>query len=108
MVTGVSEGFTKKMELVGTGFRASVTGKELTLNVGYCLPRILPIPEGVTVKVCVHLCQQASWVCLAGFGGSVLRHTAAKASACWREQYLVAVALTHDGSNLVHSIQHAG
>ena len=51
MVLGVSEGFTKVMELVGTGFRCAVTGKELTLNVGYCLPRKVAIPEGLSVKV---------------------------------------------------------
>jgi len=51
MVTGVSTGFTKNMEMVGTGYRASVSGKELTLNVGYNKPRVLGIPDGVTVKV---------------------------------------------------------
>jgi large subunit ribosomal protein L6 len=51
MVTGVSTGFTKYMEMVGTGYRASVSGKELTLNVGYNKPRVLAIPDGVTVKV---------------------------------------------------------
>jgi large subunit ribosomal protein L6 len=51
MVTGVTTGFTKNMEMVGTGYRASVSGKELTLNVGYNKPRVLQIPAGVTVKV---------------------------------------------------------
>lgn len=51
MVVGVSSGFEKRMEMVGTGYRASTSGKELTLNVGYSKPRVLPIPEGVTVKV---------------------------------------------------------
>ncbi len=51
MVVGVSTGYKKVMELVGTGYRASVTGKDLTLNVGYCVPQIVPIPEGVKVTV---------------------------------------------------------
>lgn len=38
MVEGVSEGFTKELELVGIGFRAAVSGKKLTLNVGYSHP----------------------------------------------------------------------
>jgi len=50
-VVGVATGFTKKMDMVGTGYRASVAGKELTLNVGYSKPRILPIPEGLKVAV---------------------------------------------------------
>lgn len=51
MVTGVATGFQKRMEMVGTGYRASVTGKELTLNVGYSKPRVLAIPQGLAVKV---------------------------------------------------------
>jgi len=51
MVVGVSAGFEKRMEMVGTGYRASTSGKELTLNVGYSKPRVLAVPEGVTVKV---------------------------------------------------------
>lgn len=51
MVTGVATGFSKVMELVGTGYRASVAGKELTLNLGYSKPRVLPIPEGLKVTV---------------------------------------------------------
>ncbi|KAF8059445.1 ABCA9 [Scenedesmus sp. PABB004] len=51
MVVGVSAGFERRMEMVGTGYRASVAGKELTLNVGYSKPRVLAIPEGLTVKV---------------------------------------------------------
>lgn len=51
MVVGVATGFEKKMEMVGTGYRASVAGKELTLNVGYSKPRVLAIPEGIKVTV---------------------------------------------------------
>jgi large subunit ribosomal protein L6 len=51
IVQGVSEGFERRMEMVGTGYRASATATELTLNVGYSKPRILPVPAGVTVAV---------------------------------------------------------
>jgi large subunit ribosomal protein L6 len=51
MVLGVSDGFSKTLELVGTGFRAAVAGQELTLSVGYNQPRVLYIPPGITVKV---------------------------------------------------------
>ena len=58
MVVGVSTGFSKRMEMIGTGYRASVAGTDLTLNVGYSKPRILPIPEGVKVAVSIgtHAC----------------------------------------------------
>lgn len=47
IVIGVSEGFTKHLELVGVGYRASVQGKDLVLEVGYSNPVKLPIPDGV-------------------------------------------------------------
>jgi large subunit ribosomal protein L6 len=51
MVHGVSEGWEKKLELIGVGYRASLAGKQLQLNVGYSNPRMLDIPEGIQVKV---------------------------------------------------------
>lgn len=50
-VKGVSEGWSKKLELVGTGFRAEVAGKTLTLIVGYSHPVKIEAPEGVSFKV---------------------------------------------------------
>lgn len=50
-VLGVSNGWSKKMELVGTGFRAEVAGSELSLTVGYSHPVKIKAPEGITFKV---------------------------------------------------------
>lgn len=49
MVTGVSTGFTKSMEINGTGYRAAVQGKDLVLNLGYSHEVRYPIPEGIKV-----------------------------------------------------------
>ena len=51
MVKGVSEGFSKTMQLNGVGYRASVDGKDLLMNLGYSHPVRIPIPEGVQVTV---------------------------------------------------------
>lgn len=51
MVKGVSEGFVKKMLLVGVGYRAQVKENLLTLALGYSNPVEYIIPEGVTVEV---------------------------------------------------------
>ncbi len=51
MVKGVSEGWSKQLELIGTGFRAEVSGKTITLIVGYSHPVKLEAPEGVNLKV---------------------------------------------------------
>ena len=50
MVTGVTTGFEKKLELVGVGYRAQVQGKALNLTLGFSHPVIYPIPEGITVE----------------------------------------------------------
>ncbi len=51
MVIGVSEGFTKQMELHGVGYRAKVEGNVLVLNVGFAHPVRITPPEGVTFTV---------------------------------------------------------
>jgi len=50
-VTGVSEGFTKELDIVGVGYRANVEGRKVVLSLGYSHPVVYPIPEGVEVKV---------------------------------------------------------
>ena len=49
MVTGVSTGFTRNMEITGTGYRAAVQGKELVLNLGYSHDIRYPIPAGIKI-----------------------------------------------------------
>ena len=51
MVTGVSQGFRKDLEIQGVGFRAAVKGSDIDLNLGQSHPRLHPIPEGVKVTV---------------------------------------------------------
>jgi large subunit ribosomal protein L6 len=51
MVVGVSEGFTRELELQGVGYRAKVEGKKLILTVGYSHPVEMIIPEGLAAEV---------------------------------------------------------
>ena len=51
MVKGVSEGFVKKLEIQGVGFKAAVQGKNVNLSLGYSHPLIYPIPDQVKVTV---------------------------------------------------------
>ncbi len=50
MVKGVSEGFKKEMELRGVGYKASVQGKDLVLNVGYSHEIRFPVPEKIAIQ----------------------------------------------------------
>lgn len=51
MVTGVSEGFAKKLLIEGVGFRAALAGKKITLALGFTHPIELIVPEGLTIKI---------------------------------------------------------
>ena len=50
MVVGVSEGFERKLELVGVGYRAQMKGNSLSLALGFSHPVEFPVPEGVTIE----------------------------------------------------------
>lgn len=50
-IKGVSQGWNKQLELVGTGFRADAGGRSLTLIVGYSHPVKIEAPEGIVLKV---------------------------------------------------------
>ena len=49
MVTGVTKGFEKKLNLVGVGFKAQAQGEKLNLTVGYSHPVVIAMPAGITV-----------------------------------------------------------
>ena len=50
LVVGVSDGFERKLEIVGVGYRAQMKGKVLNLSLGYSHPIDFDIPEGVTIE----------------------------------------------------------
>ena len=49
-VTGVNEGFERRLQLIGVGYRAQATGNKVTLNVGYSHPVEYTLPEGVSAE----------------------------------------------------------
>ena len=51
MVTGVTTGFTRELEIQGVGYRADARGQTLNLLLGFSHPVDMPVPEGLTVKV---------------------------------------------------------
>lgn len=53
MVQGVSEGFSKTLSLRGVGYRATLDGEDLNLNLGYSNIVKLKIPKGIDIKVCL-------------------------------------------------------
>ena len=51
MVTGVTEGYTKTLEIVGTGYRVTAKGSDLEFALGFSHPVLVPAPEGITFAV---------------------------------------------------------
>jgi large subunit ribosomal protein L6 len=51
MVVGVTQGYEKKLEINGTGYRAAKAGNKLTLTLGYSHPIVMEDPDGVTSEV---------------------------------------------------------
>ena len=51
MITGVNQGFQRKLEINGIGYRAELSGKQLVLHVGYSNPVAFNLPEGITATV---------------------------------------------------------
>lgn len=76
MVEGVSEGFTKTLELVGIGFRSAVSGNKLTLNIGYSHPVEFAIPEGLKAE-----CKSATEIVITGIDKQLVGEFAANVRA---------------------------
>jgi large subunit ribosomal protein L6 len=76
MVTGVSAGFTRILEINGVGFRAEVTGDGLTLNIGYSNPVQFPLPAGVEATV-----DKNTRITLSGIDKQLVGQTAARIRA---------------------------
>jgi large subunit ribosomal protein L6 len=51
MVTGVTAGFQKQLQIVGVGYRAALKGKDLEVQAGYSHPVLVPVPEGIEFEV---------------------------------------------------------
>jgi large subunit ribosomal protein L6 len=49
LVTGVTQGFEKRLEITGVGYRAALVGKNLQLQLGYSHDVVFPIPEGISI-----------------------------------------------------------
>jgi len=73
MVTGVKDGFERKLDIVGIGYRAQLQGRVIQLALGYSHPVIFPLPEGITAEID----RQVS-ITLRGADKALLGQTAAK------------------------------
>ena len=79
MVVGVTQGFEKKLQLVGVGYKAEKKGKTLVMNLGYSHPVEMEDPEGITTE-----CPSATEIVVKGSDKAVVGNYAANIRA-WRK-----------------------
>ena len=78
LLHGVSTGYTKTMEITGTGYRASVQGPNLVINLGFSHDVIFPVPSGITITT-----PKATTIAVAGMDKRQVGQVAAKIRG-WR------------------------
>ena len=76
MVIGVSEGYTKTLEISGVGYRAAKQGKNLSLSLGFSHPVVIEPPEGIAFE-----CPSATVITISGINKEVVGQTAAEIRA---------------------------
>ena len=73
MIVGVSEGFVKKLQLVGVGYRAKLAGKDIDLTLGFSHPLVHKLPDGVTAE-----CPSQTEIVLTGTDKQLIGQVAAE------------------------------
>jgi large subunit ribosomal protein L6 len=72
MITGVSKGFERALEIVGVGYRAELSGRVVTFHLGYSHPVVFELPQGIDGKI------EKTKITLTGIDRELLGRTAAK------------------------------
>ena len=92
MVTGVTKGFERKLEIQGVGFKSEVKGKSLVLSLGYSHPVEFPFPPGITIDV-----EKGTRLTVKGNDRQVVGETAAKLRSLRAPDSYKGKGVRHDG-----------
>lgn len=92
MIEGVTNGYLKKLELVGVGFKASVSGQTLTLNIGFSHPVVVPLPKGITATV-----EKNTFLTITGIDKELLGNTVAKIRALRKPEPYKGKGIKYEG-----------
>jgi large subunit ribosomal protein L6 len=103
MVEGVSQGFTRKLEIVGVGYRASVQGKKLVVSAGYSHPVEMVPPEGVTFTV-----ENNTTVFVSGADKEVVGNEAAKVRAIRPPEPYKGKGIKYEGEKILRKAGKTG
>jgi len=103
MVEGVTRGYEKKLEIVGVGFKAEVSGEILALNIGYTHTIRFPIPKGVKVAV-----DRNVFLNVSGIDKELVGQTAAKIRSFRKPDVYKGKGIKYLGEKLRQKVGKAG
>nr|YP_009315192.1 Ribosomal protein L6 [Titanophycus setchellii]SCW23647.1 Ribosomal protein L6 [Titanophycus setchellii] len=103
MIIGVSEGFTKDLEIRGVGYRSQMDARNLVLNVGYSHPVILPAPKGIDIKV-----ENNTRIIVSGINKELVGQIAAKIRAVRPPEPYKGKGIRYQNENVKKKIGKAG
>jgi large subunit ribosomal protein L6 len=95
-VTGVTEGFTKKLEIIGVGYRAAVKGKVLDLQLQFSHPVEYPIPEGISIN-----CPDQTHIEVSGIDKQIVGQVAAEIRAYRKPEPYKGKGIRYEGETIV-------
>ncbi|BAD42042.1 50S ribosomal protein L6 [Symbiobacterium thermophilum] len=103
MVEGVTKGYSKTLELVGTGYRAAKTGNQLTLSVGYSHPVVFNPPPGIEFQV-----PAPNQVIVAGIDKQLVGQVAADIRATRPPEPYLGKGIKYAGEHIRRKVGKAG
>jgi large subunit ribosomal protein L6 len=103
MVQGVSEGFTRKLEIVGVGYRAQVQGRKLVVSAGYSHPVEMVPPEGVSFAV-----ENNTSVLVSGADKELVGNEAAKVRAIRPPEPYKGKGIKYEGERILRKAGKTG
>jgi large subunit ribosomal protein L6 len=102
MVVGVEQGFAKNLIIEGVGYKASVTGSELTLNVGYSNPVVFNVPKGVSAVI------EGNKISLNSIDKELLGLTAAKIRQVRKPEPYKGKGIRYEGEQIIRKVGKSG
>ncbi|MEB3333736.1 MAG: 50S ribosomal protein L6 [Cyanobium sp.] len=103
MIEGVSQGFSRKLEIVGVGYRAQVQGKKLVVSAGYSHPVEMVPPDGVTFAV-----ENNTTVIVSGTDKEVVGNEAAKVRAIRKPEPYKGKGIKYEGERILRKVGKTG
>jgi large subunit ribosomal protein L6 len=102
MVIGVSQGFSKKLEIVGVGYRVSLQGNGLKLNLGYSHDINFPLPEGINANI------EQSFITVSGINKQQVGQVASEIRALRKPEPYKGKGIKYDGEYIIRKSGKSG